>query len=145
MPTGYAGMNQGIEMTHQEAKGMDKRSDSSVFHHRSFKVARLLKLIQACRRPKNQLSISGVSCHEFVGSLHPVGENGPSEQWPNSLKCRDLKRKQEEAGKLRERCLRMQMGLICQISEKKLHSSVPGEAEEVINAANHFTFSTRPK
>ena len=30
------------------------------------------------------------------------------------------------------------MGLICQISDKNLHSSEPGETEEVVNVANQF-------
>ena len=47
----------------------------------------------------------------------------------------DLKRKQEDAGKLHEKCLWMHMGPICQ---KSLQSSEPGETEEGINAANPF-------
>ena len=42
-----------------------------------------------------------------------MGENGPSKQWPDPLSTGISKgnRKQEEAGKLCERCLSMQMGL----------------------------------
>ena len=53
-------------------------------------------------------------------------------------KRRDLKRKQEEAGKLLGKVLLGANGPNLSNKRKRLHSLEPGEREEVINAANHF-------
>ena len=41
--------------------------------------------INACRRPKYQLSIEKLSYHHVICSLHFVGENGPTADYPDPL------------------------------------------------------------
>ena len=84
--------------------------------------------------------MSSISYHQFVCSLHFVGENGPSDQWPDPLPAGISKENRER----QERAYQRAMGKVplganepkLSNKQKRLHSAEPGETEEEIEAAN---------
>ena len=48
-------------------------------------AAKAQRWIHACRRPTSQLSLKKLSYHQYVCSLHFIGENGPSDESPDPL------------------------------------------------------------
>lgn len=59
--------------------------------------------INACRRPRDQLSISKLSYHHSICSLHFVGENGPSSEYPDPIPATASSGKRDRLGKLHHR------------------------------------------
>ena len=71
------------------AKTMTNRYGEKVFFVRfpgkMRSAAKGKSWIHACRRPKEQLSLSKLSYHHFICSLHFVGENGPTTENPDPV------------------------------------------------------------